>query len=72
MNTFENPPVRDLLGRELDHDERELIDLYNRLRQLSEREDIAPCISMNAKQAMVMLWNACNDLGLIYEETDTD
>ena len=62
----------DLLGRKLSEEERELLDLYHRLRKLSARKDLAPCVSMNAKQAMVMLWNACTDLGLIYEEAEVD
>lgn len=65
-------PGRDLLGHPLSQDERELLELYHRLRLLSERKNVAPCISMNAKQAMVMLWNVCTDLGLIYEETEAD
>lgn len=65
-------PERDLLGHPLSQDERELLELYHRLRLLAERQDVAPCISMNVKQAMVMLWNVCTDLGLIYEETEAD
>ncbi len=63
---------KDLLGRELSEEEREVLDLYQRLRKLAARSDLAPCISMNAKQAMVMLWNACTDLGLIHEEAEVD
>ena len=62
----------DLLGRKLSEEEREVLDLYHRLRKLSARKDVAPCVSMNAKQAMVMLWNACTDLGLIHEEAEVD
>ncbi|MHC5064166.1 MAG: hypothetical protein ACYTG5_09350 [Planctomycetota bacterium] len=62
----------DLLGRELSEEEREVLELYQRLRTLAARKDVAPCVSMNAKQAMVMLWNACTDLGLIHEEAEVD
>ena len=62
----------DLLGRELTPDERELLELYERLKSLSAREDLAPCTLANARQAMVMLWNACNDLDLLFEEPGTD
>lgn len=62
----------DLLGRTLTPDERELLELYNRLQALSCREDLAPSVVMNARQAMVMLWNACTDLGLIFEEPVQD
>ena len=62
----------DLLGKALTADEKELLDLYARLKTLSAREDLAPCALMNVRQAMVMLWNACTDLELIYEEPGVD
>ncbi len=64
--------VTDLLGREMTADERELLDLYRRLHAMSVRTDLPPCASANVKQAMVMLWNACNDLALIAEEPRVD
>ena len=60
--------AKDLLGKDLTDDEQELLSLYRRLERLSGREDLAPCALMNVRQAMVMLWNACTDLALIYEE----
>ena len=65
-------PTTDLLGKEMTQDEQELLSLYTRLRELSAREDLAPCALMNVRQAMVMLWNACTDLNLIYEEPECD
>ncbi len=62
----------DLLGDELSADEQELLDLYQRLRALAEQDDLAPCVTANVKQAMVMLWNACNDLGIATEEPGCD
>ena len=62
----------DLLGKELTTDEKELLDLYERLKAMSARDDLAPCALMNVRQAMVMLWNACTDLELIYEEPGVD
>ncbi len=69
-----HPPERvaDLLGRELTADERELLDLYDRLRALARRADLAPCVTANVKQALVMLWNVCTDLALIAEEPRVD
>ena len=67
-----NQPKTDLLGRPLSADEAELLDLYERLKALSARADLAPCVVMNARQAMVMLWNACVDLGLVFEEPQVD
>lgn len=62
----------DLLGRPLTADDRELLDLYGRLRTLSARTDLPPVATANVKQAMVLLWNACNDLALMYEEPGCD
>jgi len=59
---------KDLLGRPLAEPERELLDLYRRLVAMSAREDLPPCALMNCRQAMVMLWNACVDLDLVFEE----
>jgi len=62
----------DLLGKELTADEKELLDLYAQLKAMSARDDLPPCALMNVRQAMVMLWNACTDLELIYEEPGVD
>jgi hypothetical protein len=39
---------------------------------MSRRNDLPPVAIANVKQAMVMLWNACNDLALICEEPGCD
>lgn len=62
----------DLLGRPLTRDDQELLDLYARLKALSSRQDLPPVVTANARQAMVMLWNACNDLALLSEEPGCD
>ncbi len=62
----------DLLGAPLSADDRELLDLYRRLHALSNRNDLPPVATANVKQAMVMLWNACNDLALLHEEPGND
>ncbi len=62
----------DLLGNALSKDDVELLDLYARLKALSARTDLPPVASANCKQAMVLLWNACNDLALLYEEPGCD
>jgi hypothetical protein len=64
--------VRDLLGTPLTAVETEVLELYRRLHALSERLDAPPCVRMNSKQAMVLLWNAAVDLDAIYEEPATD
>ena len=65
-------PDTDLLGRPLQAHERELLELYGRLKALAARDDLSPCAAMNARQAMVMLWNACADLDLVFEEPGVD
>lgn len=65
-------PTKDLLGNALTKDELELLDLYRRLQVLSARTDLPPVATANCKQAMVLLWNACNDLALICEEPGCD
>jgi len=64
--------TKDLLGNDLTDDEQQLVDLYQRLKALSAREDLPPVAVANVKQAMVMLWNACNDLALLHEEPGCD
>lgn len=64
--------AKDLLGNPLSTDERELCDLYVRLKSLSQRTDLPPVARANVQQAMVMLWNACNDLALLCEEPGCD
>ena len=65
-------PKTDLLGNPLTADDVELLDLYRRLKALSARSDLPPVATANVKQAMVMLWNACNDLALLHEEPGCD
>jgi hypothetical protein len=63
---------KDGLGRVMTKDEQEILSLYKRLHTLSQRTDLPPCALMNVKQAMVLLWNACNDLCLIAEQPGCD
>lgn len=67
-----NQEAKDLLGNPLTADDRELLDLYARLKQLAARTDLPPLVTANCKQALVMLWNACNDLALLGEEPGCD
>lgn len=62
----------DLLGNPLTADEREILGLYQRTVKLCERDDLPPVATANVKQAMVMLWNACNDLALVTESPSCD
>ncbi|GDY03309.1 hypothetical protein LBMAG49_26380 [Planctomycetota bacterium] len=62
----------DPLGRTVTKDEQELLALFRQLERLSQRTDLPPCALMNVKQAMVLMWNACNDLFLISEDPRGD
>ena len=72
MTGMTQVPSNDLLGKPLTDRERELAELYLHLKKLSGAEDLPPCALMNVRQAMVMLWNACVDLNLVYEEPGVD
>lgn len=65
-------PAHDLLGRPLDDTERELRDLYRQAERLAQRPDLPPNVTANVRQALVMLWNACNDLALIADPPAVD
>ncbi len=67
-----NTNGKDLLGNAFTAEDRELLDLYARLKLLGARTDLPPVITANCKQAMVLLWNACNDLALLCEEPGCD
>lgn len=56
----------DLLGRALDADDAELLDCYERLKDLLGR-DLDPCVEANVRAAVAALWNAVVDHGLDYE-----
>jgi hypothetical protein len=61
-------PSTDLLGRPLTPVETELLDLYNRLKVLLERDDLEPCARAAARNALAALWNGVNDLALEHEQ----
>lgn len=63
---------KDLLGRTMTADEQRLLSLYRELMALCRRDDLPPCALANVKQAMVHLWNACNDLCLVPDEPGCD
>lgn len=71
MSATSNNPPRDLFDREIgDPTELELLRIYRSLERLAGSAEIPPCALMNVRQAMVMMWNACHDLDLIYEEPE--
>ncbi len=63
---IDNPT--DLLGNTLSEQERELLDVYNTLKRLAEREDLPPCAARNVRKALACMWQATNDLALQWEQ----
>lgn len=63
---------KDILGQPMTSDEAELLALYHKLHEMSQRDDLPPTALANVKQAMVLLWNACNDLCLVDEDPGCD
>ena len=61
-------PSTDLLGHPLTPVEIELLDLYDRLKALLERDDLEPCARAAARNALAALWNGVNDLALEHEQ----
>jgi hypothetical protein len=61
---------KDLIGRTLTADERALLDVYGRLKALAARPDAAPCVASNVRFALAAVFQAVNDLGLVFEPTD--
>ncbi len=57
-----------MLGDEpLTEVEREVLGIYQSLKDLLKRGDLPPCVSFSAKQALAAIFPAVNDLGLEYE-----
>ncbi len=57
----------DLLGRPVDANEAELLELYRRIKALATEEDLAPCVEKNLRFAACALAQAATDLGLEFE-----
>ena len=61
------PDQKDIIGRPLDETEAELLAIYRRLKALSSRDDLAPCITMNLRESAASMWQIVNDLGLDWD-----
>lgn len=58
----------DLLGRPLNEEERELLNVYQKLKGLAANPDLPPCVASNVRKALSALWQATNDLDLQFEQ----
>ena len=60
--------THDLLGQPIGDTERQLVDLYEQLKQLAGRDDLPPCVQHNVRKALACLWQVTNDLDLQFEQ----
>ena len=58
---------QDILGRDLDADETEIMEIYERLKDLSAREDLAPCALSNVRFATAAMAQIVTCLDLEWE-----
>ncbi len=56
--------THDLLGRPLTAVEQEIAEIHQRLRALTQRSDLPPCVSSNAQHALAATWQIMNDLNM--------
>ena len=60
--------THDLLGRPTSDAEREVLEVYERLKTLAGRDDLAPCVQHNVRKALACMWQIANDLDLRFEQ----
>ena len=58
----------DLLGKPLTEAEGQILETYEALKRLAERDDLPPCAARNVRKALACLWQATNDLDLQFEQ----
>ncbi|MDQ2904980.1 MAG: hypothetical protein M3Y81_15690 [Chloroflexota bacterium] len=58
----------DLLGQPLTEQERELLNVYQALKDLAAHDDLPPCAARNVRRALASMWQATNDLDLQFEQ----
>ncbi len=62
-----NEPGTDVLGTRLTDDERALLTIYESLKAMLARENLAPHVDANVREALAALWQAVNNLALTDE-----
>ena len=55
---------KDLLGRDLDATETEIMEIFERLEALAGRDDLAPCVVSNVRFATAAMAQIVTDLDL--------
>ncbi len=59
--------AKDLIGRELEPGEKDILEIYERLKELCAAEGQAPCVRSNLRFATAAIAQVVTDLGLDYE-----
>ena len=52
----------------LTEQEKELLSVYQSLKNLAAQDDLPPCAARNVRQALSSMWQATNDLDLQFEQ----
>jgi hypothetical protein len=60
--------THDLLGQPTSDTERQVLDLYERLKDLAGHDELAPCVQHNIRKALACLWQVVHDLDLRFEQ----
>ncbi len=63
-----NTTNTDLLGKPLTEQEQEFVHIYEALKKLAKRDDLAPCAARNVRRALMSMWQVTNDLNLQFEQ----
>jgi hypothetical protein len=58
----------DVLGDGLTEAEREILGVYQALKDLAARHDLPPCADRNVRKALACMWQVTNDLDLQFEQ----
>ncbi len=56
-----------LADEQLSEVESRVLEIYDGLKELSQRNDCPPCVLFSVRQALAAMYPAVNDLGLKYE-----
>ena len=62
--------AKDLLGRDMTATEEALVEAYEGLQAILERDDLTPCTKANVSEAVASLWQALNELALTEDRPD--
>jgi len=58
----------DILGNPITEGDEQLLAVYESVKALLVRDDLAPCVRSNARVALAALWQAVNDQNIAFEQ----